>query len=239
MNRVSSRALSMLSGSLALGVLAGHVAAQDIVYSQPQSEGSAAISLTQGNNQFSFANRRRADNFSLNDVSIIETVRFWGGTESDFFGPANLSNVAGFNIQIFSDQAGLPGTLVAEQTVSLAGTGPMLTGENVGLLNASMYQFEASLSTSVQLEAGTQYWISIAADLFNPVGISAEGWQWAGSQVGLTGIASRSFDGNGYSQQPNFAVQNLAFELGGRVVPSPGGAALLSLTGLVAIRRRR
>jgi hypothetical protein len=213
--------------------------AADTLYSQPQSTGSAAISLTEGGNQFSFADRRRADNFTLPVAGDVEFVRFWGGTESDFFGSANLSNIEAFNIRIFSDAGGLPGTILLDETVPIAATNPTPTGQNVGLLNADMFRFEAALANPVFLDDGQQYWVSIAADVIQTVGLNAEGWQWAGSQVGDDQIASRSFDGNGYSLQPNFAVKNLAFEFEGTLIPAPGAAGLLGLAGLAAVRRRR
>lgn len=228
-----------VTAAVAVAVVTSSVSAADSLYAQPQSVGSAAISLTTGGNQFAFADRRRADNFTLAVAGDVETVRFWGGTESDVFGSGNITNISGFNIRIFTDDAGLPGGVLLDETVAVGAANPTLTGEDVGLLGADMYRFEATLSNPVFLDAEQQYWISIGADVIEPVGLFAEGWQWAGSQAGDDQIASRSFDGNGYSLQPNFAIKNLAFELEGTLIPAPSAAGLFAVAGVAVARRRR
>lgn len=214
--------------------------ASEVVYSQPQQGGTAAgISLTQGGNQFAFADRRRADNFTLTAESAIESVRFWGGTESDFFGASNISNISSFNIRFYSDTGGLPGGIIAEYTASLAATNPVIIpGQSVGFLNASMYQFEITLTSAVGLDPGTQYWISVAASVSQPVGLNAEGWQWASSGSGDGVIAQDNFNGDGFFVNTN-VQRDAAFELVGTVIPNPGTLGLLTIAGLMANRRRR
>lgn len=223
----------------ALAATSGVVVADDLVYSQPQVPGApAGISLTEGGNDFGFADRRRADNFTLGLPSDVDFIRFWGGTESDFFGADNISNVESFNIRIFDDNAGVPGSIIFEDNISLAATNPTLTGETVGFLNASMYRFEAPLSATVSLAANTPYWVSVAADVINPVGLNFEGWQWAASDIGDDVLAQRNFDGAGYFVNPN-SPRDAAFEFEGVIIPSPGAAGVLALAGLATLRRRR
>lgn len=230
----------ILIAAAAIVTAGGIAGASEVIYSQPQQGGTAAgISLTQGGNQFAFADRRRADNFILGTEADIDSVRFWGGTESDFFGPANISNVTAFNIRFYADNAGIPGGIVADYTVPLAATNPtLITGQSVGFLNASMYQFEMSLASVVNLNPDTQYWISVAAALSQPVGFNAEGWQWASSPVGDGIMAQDNLNGNGFFVNTNIQ-RDAAFELIGTVIPSPGALGLLTVAGLAAARRRR
>ncbi|GEM_PF-6841292 len=232
--------LKTIAFAAAVGAVCSFAAADDLLYSQPQVSGTpAGISLTEGGNQFSFADRRRADNFALPFPAEVDFVRFWGGTESDFFGSDNISNIDAFNIRIFADDGGVPGSILLDETVSKAAVNPTLVpGQQVGFLNADMFRFEAALPSSVTLAANQQYWVSVAADVINPVGLNAEGWQWAASDVGDDVLAQRNFDGAGYFVNVN-SPRDAAFEFEGVIIPTPASAALLPLAGLVAMRRRR
>lgn len=226
---IASAAAILLAG-------VGQASAGDLLFSQPRQPGGVAgISLTTGGNVFSFANRRLADNFSASSGITIESVRWWGGSETS--AGDSLANLAGFEIEIYADNAGLPGAPVFTESVSLGAAGAtQIPGETQGILGAAMYQFEASLSIPAVLPAG-DYWLSIAGDVINPVDFTNEAFQWVGSSVDSDGtIAQDRFDGQGYQLQ-TLSIRDTAFELIG--VPTPGAAGVLAVAGLAAARRRR
>ncbi len=209
---------------------------QVTLVSQPREAfGFAGISVTTGNNVFGFANRRLADNFGLGGAVGVETVRWWGGSETS--AGDSLSNLSGFEIAVFADDGGLPGTAVFVETVSLADANPQqIPGEQQGLLQAAMYGFEADLSSAQSLAAG-DYWISIAGIAVNPVDFTNEAFQWVESNPPGDGtIAQDRFDGDGF-QLRTLSATDFAFELVG--IPAPGSVALLGFAGVAATRRRR
>lgn len=205
----------------------------DTLLLQAPSSGSAAISARDGTAQFSFANRRRADNFSFGSAVTVDTIRFWGGDETGDPSP-DLVNLSGFNIRIYDSAGGVPGAIIYETTVSKAQTNPTPTGMGVGLLGASMYTFTADLAAPVELGAG-DYFLSIGAFFFNQVNFTNESWQWAGSQPGDGIFFSDSFNGDGFQPLPGASITNLAFEMIG--VPAPGSA--LGVIGVLALAMRR
>lgn len=217
-----------------LSLAAGAATAQVSLVDQQPAAGSAPISISTGNNVFSFANRRRADNFSLGSASSIETIRFWGGNETN--SSSSLTNISGFQLTFYANDGGAPGAVLADIAVGLAATSPTPTGQLVGLLNAPMFEFTADLGSPLSLGAG-DYFFSVAANVIRPVDFTNEAFQWAGSLPGDGVLFSDSFDGAGYTDASGFARTNLAFEFVG--IPTPSSAAVLALAGIASTRRRR
>lgn len=78
--------------------------------------------------------------------------------------------LTGFTLDILSDNAGQPGTVLASD---------IITGNAGETSSGSLYTYSAALSTPFSAAAGTQYWVSIVADLpYLPQ------WGWVESTTG-------------------------------------------------------
>lgn len=120
-----------------------------------------------------------ADRFTLSQASEICQVRWWG-----FYGsslatqvePPPLSETT--RIQFYSDAAGLPGTVLVENTIlnpSRQSTGVSIpTGPN-----PPEYVYQAPLLNCFSPQPGVPYWIEIAQ-----LGDSASRFRWEGSNGG-------------------------------------------------------
>jgi len=178
-----------------------------------------------------FFNQRMADNFTLGAGGTVTGVRWYGG--SQWFQFPDLTNMSGFTVEILADDAGsADGTqVIYSQSFSKAATNPTLNG-NLMNFGHGQYTFEVALASSVNLTAGTQYWVSIGATLVNPF---ADGWVWSKSSQGDGTNASNFFNGPNYF---NFQSGDMAFDILG-VVPTPGTLGVVAMAGLMAGRRRR
>ncbi|MDX2116985.1 MAG: hypothetical protein SFY96_02255 [Planctomycetota bacterium] len=178
-----------------------------------------------------FFSQRMADNFTLAGGGQLTGVRWYGG--SQWFQFPDLTNMSGFTVEILADDAGAPdGTqVIYSQAFTKAATNPTLNG-NLMNFGHGQYTFEVSLANAVNLNAGTQYWISIGATLVNPF---ADGWVWSKSTQGDGTNASNFFNGPNYF---TFNSGDMAFDLVGNI-PTPGSVGVMALAGLVAARRRR
>ncbi|TVQ63972.1 MAG: hypothetical protein EA378_00320 [Phycisphaerales bacterium] len=214
-----------------------HIASAETIYAQLPSPGAGAISLAAPTSGFPFANRRRADNFAVANPVEIQAITFWGGDESN--DPSvPLSNINGFNLEIYDGSAGSPGSVLYTMSFSKNDFDITSAGINVGLLNAPMFRFDLALPASIDLAAG-DYFFSVGATLNNPVSFTTEAFQWAGSLPGDGIFFSDSFDGNGYQPLPGASRTNYAFEFTGVVIPTPATIPALAMAGLFAARRRR
>lgn len=228
------------AAAIAVSALGSTIAAAQTLYSQPPAtSGVQFISRTEGTGPFSFTFRRRADNFTIASGGTATAIRWWGGDESADATP-DLVNLVSFNIRIYAstiDGGGnaIPGTVLFEQNVSKAASNPTLVpGSTTGLLGAPLYRFETTLSSSLTLAPGVQYWLSVAGALSSPPNAGVEAWAWASSLTGDTIIAQDTFNGAGFAQA-TLSRRNAAFE----IIPSPGTAGLLVIAGLAASRRKR
>jgi hypothetical protein len=187
------------------------------------------------------------DSFFLTTTTLIDAVDWQGSYfNSDPLydqSQAPLANSTGFVVQFFDDSAGTPGSLLASQQFSPAGASQTFNSQQVfGVLNLSVYDYAASLSSGFLANGGTTYWLSVYA--LSPVASSTEAqWGWNGG-----------LGGNGFSYQAGTAPtapppgQNQvnfdrAFALHGNPAPIPEPATMLlfgsGLAGIAARARAR
>lgn len=214
----------------------------DLLYMQAPAAGAAFISSTGPGGDFTFDDRRRADNIGPDTGGLplaarVFRIDWWGGDESN--APSiPLSNIASFNIRAYDSNGtgGAPGNILFDRAVNISATNPTATGGTVGLLGAPEFYFSYVSNTGPLFFANAS-WISIAANYNAPPGFTAESFQWSGSLMGDDLIAQDTFNGQGF-QLATLSRRNAAFALYG-AVPTPGAAALLGLAGAMGMRRRR
>lgn len=214
----------------------------DLLYMQAPAAGAAFISSTGPGGDFTFDDRRRADNIApefggLPLPAQVYRIEWWGGDESN--APSvPLSNIASFNIRAYDSNGvgGAPGNILFDRTVDISVTNPTAIGSTVGLLGAPAFSF-SYVSDDGPLFFANASWISIAANYNSPPGFTAESFQWAGSLMGDDLIAQDTFNGMGF-QLATLSRRNAAYALYG-VVPTPGTAALLGVAGVMMGSRRR
>ncbi len=197
------------------------------------SMASAAIIFSQGFNPSSFtgngssdfgSNNQKADNFTVQQDSILGSVS-WLGL---YHGGATPS-ADNFTLRLFqSNASNLPNTTFfwSENVSNL-----ITRTATPSTTFAGLFTYEATLSAGVSLTAGTTYWLSIV----NNVGTSnLNDWGWAASS--LTGsAASRSFD------TESWVNSNGTYQFQLTSVPVPGAIWFLGsgLLGLVFSKRKR
>src|SRR5579872_2865747 len=203
------------------GAVVGHSerAVAGTLYSQPWDGSTNAYASQNDPNSFgNFATTY--DNFTLGGDSRVNNVAWTG----EYFNGAPAP-ISGFTLNFYSNNAGVPGSLVATDTITgNANETP------VDVVN-QIYAYNADI-TPFSLTAGQEYWLSIVPTLGFP-----PQWGWA------TGTGG---DGAGY--QVNFGSggsipNDLAFTLSGTPTPEPGTLALAGLAGIfggvVWVKRRR
>jgi hypothetical protein len=225
------------------------VAGADVLVSQPSdrpSEPSFFSDAVPGQ----FFGQRMADNFTLSELSNIDAVRFWGGSQNFAF--ADLTNMISWTVTIFrADDTGGVDTAAEVFTATYASasdrpgddTSDDMSGDafamtvtatgDTNFTGGEVFDHVASTG-DLQLEAG-DYWVSVGATLENGFG---DAWVWAGSTQGDLVNATDFFDGNGFiAFDPTF--NDLAFEIQGSRVPSPAGVSTVGVGVLFSCRRRR
>ena len=214
-----------------VAVVAGGACADTTLYSQGNDEPTIS-SFYSDAVAGQFFSQRMADNFSIGTAATVTGVKWWGGSQNYQY--SDLSNMSDFIVEILADDgAGNPdGTNVLySHLFTKAECNPTVTGaSNFG--GGIDYAYSATLTLPLNLQAGTQYWVSIGAKLVNPF---ADAWVWNHSTVGDGKNASNFFNG------PNYFVFNsgdMAFEVVGSV-PAPSALSAIGLGSLVALRRRR
>jgi len=215
-------------------------AAETLFTQSPPITGSAAsISVSTGGNVFGFANRRAADNFILPFPATLQHVTFWGGAESSEAVP-QLANFAGWKIAIFTpDLLGNPSTAIYTQDFLAVDITPTPLPGTVGLLGAILHRFTANLGTPLSLDGSTPYFLSVSANLVNPVGFDDEAFQWAAASSPDTTIWQDRYDGSGFLPR-TLTRRNAAFTLSGTIIPEPASLAMLvALIPLTTRRQRR
>lgn len=196
---------------LVMGLSASSHALAETVYSQP-------VALNWGYYSSVDTIWTAYDNFTLSSAATIGSVDFAGGTLGT---PAATS----FTISFYSDNAGLPGTLLSSTTVG-AGS-PVYIGNDP---QTAVYGYSASINP-FSASAGTEYWLSIVDN--DPLNL----WAW---EMG-TGGDSREVSINS-SGDVDSEAYDLAFSLNTpAATPEPSGLVLLgtSLLGAAGIARRR
>ncbi len=150
-----------------------------------------------------------ADNFTLPSGGTVDTVRFWGLNLADFSSPEAF--ISGFRIRIFEDSgADQPGTLVSDQTIPTF----QITTAQAG---ATVYYVYDAPITPVALDAGTRYWLSIAAN--KTVNSTFEYWSWQRGSVTDGVQVNLQFEPTGPWQILGGFENAVAFELEGAAPP--------------------
>ena len=174
-----------------------------------------------------FSNRRQADDFSLNSTTQVNSIRWWGAT-SPFGGIFDLGNVDAFRIVIYEDNGGVPDSLsvpVYDQEFSKAQANPRETGFLSFQENAIQFEQTVQLPSTLTLNGGTRYWLTIGSRNTNPGGAS---WRWSSSLSGDFVTAQQTPFGGGWTIfDPSGA--NYAFEFN----PVADGAICLPDGGCV------
>jgi len=144
----------------------------------------------------------------------------WVGGYVNLPGPhINPDATDSFTLNIFTDSAGLPGTLVS--SIGLGAANRSATGQMLG--QASEYSYSAAFSP-VALSSG-EYFFALTN---NYAGTGSWGWESTANGPLLGGASEQTLGGAWTS----FPTENLAFDLTtASVVPIPGSVWLL-ISGL-------
>jgi len=184
---------------------------------------------------------RAADNFTAPGNFTITTAS-WIGAEESFFSNDFPGNIAGFVVEFFADNAGVPGASIGAETFDIADIQTVDTGFNI--LNdpsdGDIYRFTATLTTPIDITAG-QYWFSVGALGVNNF-FDDDTFFWGFSGDGDDQYAIQTPANTGFPFFiPNAFVDDenadLAFSISG--IPAPGAAAPLALAAALTARRRR
>lgn len=172
---------------------------------------------------------RMADDFTLSSNDTVRSV-IWRGLYTD----GTPQAVDDFNINFYSDSAGLPGALLQSFAV-----GNAVNRVDTGTMSApccSFFEYSADLGTGIALLASTTYHLSISNDTTSDV---TGDWLWA-VEFFAGGDVSFSFDsGATWSKEAAmFPVAYFILDNANASVPEPS-TGLLLVGGLAALVWRR
>lgn len=180
------------------------------------------------------SSQQDADNFSLASASNVSEIVFWGAYQG--FDLSTQSDVD-FTIRLFETAGATPVIdpfFEQQVTATFSPTG-LTNGVTFG--DQPIYRFTAS-SLSIDLAAGTEYWLSILESDLDTLG-SAGIFEWSPSSI-LGSGALRNLDSTVWGAFP----RNSAFALHGEelsAIPVPAAFWLFgtALVGLVGFSKRR
>lgn len=187
---------------------------------------------------------RTYDDFELTASAWLESLSWdfmFVDFDNPFPDPAPASDANQWTVSFYADNAGTPGTLLANH-VFLPGdlTATYLESQVwsfgiTGTFNADHYKYSVALPTPLLLTANTPYWLSVLVQSNQnpPTG----GWLAGGATAG--GSLQQSYSAGNPGSLSSVA-RDRAFALEGTVVPEPTTMLLVGgplLAG--AIRRRR
>jgi hypothetical protein len=162
-----------------------------------------------------------ADQFNVAQNSMI--------TDYDFFTNLDPSTFGTIQLQIFSNNNGVPGSLLSVQDLSAA---DYILYD--GRFNQPIWEVDLILTTPFLANAGAIYWAGAAGIGFDSSMIALNG-----SRSPLADANVALFNGSTYAGADNIGDQ--AFILEGKAVPAPEPMSLavlgLGVVGLVARRR--
>jgi hypothetical protein len=203
--------------------------AQTTVYSQPATFPNTISAWTSDNNTGSGAGYQYTtfDDFSLTSAASLGGLT-WQGLTFDASGvfKGGTSVPSSFTIEFLTDNAGNPGAILSQQSVSAVGTA-VGTVDLVGSGNLeTVYNYSAALPTAFPVPANTREWVSVIGNIAYP-----SGWSWT-QGTGGNGI-SYQLDGADTGSGPR--TGDRAFTLTTAPEPSQNAAFGLGILGLAGL----
>lgn len=225
----------MRSAALALVLSTAPAWAAVSVYGHgPRLDASAAgaSSYYSGDSQ-----RHIAEGFTLAQSVDLSAVRFWGFALGEFPVLPGGYTISLWKSDGVSDNsvAGSPGTLLLQQETLV--TDARFSSQNEPASNAGLTRYDIDLGTTVRLNAGERYWISIAGRVEPEMYFK---WSWADSAT-----SSGYWSGyNIFSSNSWFTLEPRPFSTGGQAfelfaIPTPSALTLLTLAASISGWRRR
>jgi len=180
-----------------------------------------------------------ADDFSIGGTGFGLGYTITGVTWTGLHGGKNPLVVPGWNIIIYSDAVGTPtGTGFADPTV----TALHISVE--GVVSSfdegdSFVTYSTDLTTAFILDSNTRYWIAIQAiDSASGFGLARSMTQQGFGAVSYSEGAIDAWEGLPWDEEIG-GDNDIAFNLHGVALPTPGALALLGIAGIFMSRRRR
>lgn len=206
----------LLTTSLAAGQ-----ATDPVVYDNGPNAGGGASS--QLDTVYPF-DSQVADDFILGGNYTITGMTWYG-----VFWNGSPITVPAWNLLIYNDD----GSGVRPTGGPLDPTPTAILNSQEGVVfHNGVDQWSTDLTTTISLNAGTQYWVAIQAEHTFP---PQWGWSQSLSQTGATAV--QGFPLLGINYWDGAIAGDMAFQLHGVATPAPGALALLGLAGLVARRQ--
>jgi hypothetical protein len=205
-----------------IGLLAVPGRADVVLFDQSPTSGQP----TNGN-QFSITSDRLADDFTLANVSTVNSLLF-------YYTAQNPSDLASVSYAIYTNSAGTLGTVLASGTTSV------ITRTGQGTNQCGNCSSAAFSITPVPLSGGT-YWLELhnGTSLTDTSELEVD---WAAVDDNTTLIAQTDY---GSGMKPNMPVgvpgyNQYAFQVIGTTVPEPGTLVLLALgLSILIVKARR
>ena len=202
--------------ALAAAVAAAPVLAQPVVVAgnAPENPASSVISADEAGGSFIYDDQRAGETLSAPRDASVQTIRFWGGSETSF---ESDTNTLGFRLSVYDrDQSTGELALIDQRRIARGFANPTPTADQFGEFEAQMFEYEIDLGENpLQLDAQQQYVFSIAAITFVPPREARESWTWA-TAAGDNEIHIDLFDNAGLRPVTDIA-SGLAIELIGEM----------------------
>lgn len=178
-----------------------------------------------------------AGDFTLAHDSILSSTTF-SGVWGVFVADPNIPRAESISLWIRSNNGSSPGAVIA--TLDVTSFTETNSGINWVPHDRPFFNFDVNFD-GLELAAGT-YWIEFQVDGNRPFffGVNRNnGENIVGGETWGTFIPD-FMELTAYSQiAPEEGQAELAFQIHGTIIPTPGALALLGLAGLAARRRRR